>query len=662
MATFIPEWKSASAREIQIKRVLEALGDDHVVRRPVREGCPAALFVQHRALGWMALAVSTAAFDELDGEQLFVSEQREGFENLLATWQHGIPSLIVMWSCSTEQARALNRQFVSRFGARIVSREQFTSIGPKLIHAMLAPVAAAVEQSLLGTYFPEIEIPLPCTARGVFHRDNSARLPRFFLDWDQEWAAKLDLEMPAEQRGTSRDFSVRLLNGVAGSGKTLIAIHRALLLAELFPRQRILVLIHNTPIVADLKDRLHRARGGLPRNVVMQTFFAWICRQWRRMFGVFPAIAEHEDVLELVRHHRLRLPGLSASDERLVAEIDFIDDSLISDEAGYLAARRAGRGFALRAAERRQVWALYEVVTEHLRRRHLHTWSALPRAVCLARERHAALERFHHILADEAQFFAPSWFQVVKLSLAPQGQLFLCADPQQGFLKNRLSWKSAGLDVSGRTKKLLRSYRSTQAILQAAAALLSGAVQPRTGDDFLDPDYAGMDAGKAPALVYAASPQDALDRLVNEIASLHDERNIPLGAFLVIYGRNVDRHALYVRLGQRLGAGRVWWFNERSQKKEPPQGHGQDYLRMAYVDSATGLEGAIVFLVGMEPLFFAEDMAALGDEERREEEARKLYMAMTRAGRRLVVVASQRLPQRAEEVFDVVGEGPSDQH
>ncbi|HET9644341.1 MAG TPA: 3'-5' exonuclease, partial [Burkholderiaceae bacterium] len=470
------------------------------------------------------------------------------------------------------------------------------------------------------------------------------------------------LEMPAEQRDTSRDFSVRLLNGVAGSGKTLIAIHRALLLAELFPRQRILVLIHNTPIVADLKDRLHRARGGLPRNVEMQTFFAWIRRQWRRLFGVFPAIAEHEDVLELVHHHRLRLPGLSASDARLVAELDFIDDSLISDEAGYLAARRAGRGFALRAAERRQVWALYEAVTESLRRRHLHTWSALPRAICLACNRHAALERFHHILADEAQFFAPAWFQVVKLSLAPQGQLFLCADPQQGFLKNRLSWKSAGLDVSGRTKKLRRSYRSTQAILYAAATLLRGAVQPRAGDDFLDPDYADMDAGKAPALVYAASPQDALDRLVNEIASLHAERGIPLGAFLVIYGRNVDRRALYVRLGRRFGAGRVWWFNEHSQKKEPPQGHGQDYLRMAYVDSATGLEGAIVFLIGTEPLFFSGEMGAVGDEERREEEARKLYMAMTRAGRRLVVVASQRLPERAEEVFDLVPEAPSDVH
>ena len=51
-------------------------------------------------------------------------------------------------------------------------------------------------------------------------------------------------------------------------------------------------------------------------------------------------------------------------------------------------------------------------------------WSATPRNICLAEE-YQRLEKYRHILVDEAQSFAPSWFRVVKLSLEPDGQFVL---------------------------------------------------------------------------------------------------------------------------------------------------------------------------------------------------------------------------------------------
>jgi hypothetical protein len=580
MATFIPEWSKLSGRDLHVKRTLGTLDDDHLVRRPVRPGCAADIFVQHRVRGWLAIAVSSVPFSDLANAQLFVQDQRGPFEQRLAQLQHlgsrpehaapglAIPVLVVMWTCSTEEVRVLTRQYLARYGTRLVSREQFAQLGAKLVHGLLTPVHEEDEQHLLGTWFPEAEIPAICTTRRFLQRDNSARLGRYFLDHEQEWAAKLDLEMPQEQRETASDFSVRLLNGVAGSGKTLIAINRALLLAELFPRQRILVLIHNTPIVADLKERLHRVRGGLPANVEVLTCFAWFCQQWRRAFGTLPRMPEDPGaVAEILQHYRVRWPELKASAAQLVAELDFINDALIPDEQAYLAASRIGRGFALRAAERAQVWALYQTVTNSLGRSGLMPWSALPRAICLAQDRHASLERYDHILVDEAQFFAPSWFEVTKLSLAAQGQLFLCADPNQGFLKNRLSWRSAGLEVAGRTKKLHRSYRTTRAILEAATTVLAMLGQGDS-EECLEPDYAGMDPGERPLLAYAESPQDAIDRLCNELSDAH-ERAVPLGAFLVIYGEKVNKRTLYKCLGRRFGAGNLWWFNERDQRRGP---------------------------------------------------------------------------------------------
>jgi hypothetical protein len=667
MATFIPEWNSALGRDLQIRRVLGALDDAYCIRRPLRPGvCAVDMFVEHPAHGWMAIAVSTAPFSALDAAQLFESAEQQAFEQRVAQWQGlagaAAPSspplgvLAIMWLCSTAEVQALASVHANRPGVRLVSREQFSQWGLALVQERMARVPERLAQHLMSAYFPEAEIPPACTTRHVAARDNRARLGRLFLDHEQEWAAKLDLDLPAEQQAAAADLSVRLVNGVAGSGKTLIALTRARLLAELFPRQRILVLIHNTPIVADLMFRLRRSGVVLPANLQMLTFFAWIRRQWRNAFKAFPNILDDpHEVLGLLQHHRMRWPELKVPNAQVLDEFDFINDALIANEAEYLVARRTGRRFALRPAERSQVWALRRAFKRSLLVAGQQIWSDLPRRICLTPACHPALMRYHHVLVDEAQFFAPSWFDAVKLSLAPNGQLFLCADPNQGFLKNRLSWKSAGLAVAGRTKRLRRSYRTTRAILEAATAM-QAMLAAGPAEDGLEPDVTGMDEGHRPQLVYADTTQDAIDRLVNELQA--QAREIPLDAFLVIYGEHTIKSALYAQLQRRFGSRRVWWFNEHSQKKEPPGGDDGNPLRLANLETATGLEGRVVFLIGVDRLFRPADGIVISDAEaadRREDDARRLYMAMTRAAQRLVMIACERLPPQIEALFDEAG-------
>ena len=668
MAVFIPEWVKVAGRHVHIKRVLSALDDEHVVRRPLKvESSAADFFVQHTRKGWLALAVDETPFAELDSLQLFQSEVRLRFEDRLSQMRrlgatsdqstHPIGSLILMWMCDGDEVRALTREYLARFGVRLVSREQFMQIGSKLINGLLTMVSDEVNESLLGTHFPEAEIPAMCTTRRFVRRDNRATLGRFFLDHEQEWAAKLDIEPPAEQTDIARDFSVRLVNGVAGSGKTLIALSRAQLLANMFPDQRVLVLIHNTPVVADIKERMQRAYDGLPANLELNTFFGWTYQQWRRVFCSAPHMPDGPRVVpETVARHRAAWPELKLSDEQLVEEIDFINEALIVDETGYLEASRTGRGFALRPRERSIVWALHERMGEALRRSGVRMWSSLPRDICLADERQRArLLSYRHVLVDEAQFFAPSWFQLIKLAMQEDGQLFLCADPNQGFMRGRLSWKSVGLDVAGRTKKLRKSYRTTRAILQAANSVLA-ACGRRDADDYLEPDFDGMDEGETPVLIYSDSRQDAVDRLVNELAEI-GRSELPLSALMVIYGDRIDKSALHQRLLRHVGEQSVWWLNHHEQKKAPPHGHGKDYLRMAYVESATGLEASVVFLVGVEDLFIQRDVA---DGSEAETIARKLYMAMTRAGQQLVLIASQRLTPDMERLFQICDDSRTD--
>ena len=77
---------------------------------------------------------------------------------------------------------------------------------------------------------------------------------------------------------------------------------------------------------------------------------------------------------------------------------------------------------------------------------------------------------YDFVLVDEAQFFAPIWFEIIKLILKPNGHLFMVADPTQGFLKRGQSWLASGLNVRGRTSRLEKCYRTTREILDFAAA------------------------------------------------------------------------------------------------------------------------------------------------------------------------------------------------
>ncbi len=674
MARFIPEWVKVSGPHLHLKRLLTPLDDDHLVRRPMRSDLRAPdLFLQRSEGGWLALALCHDPFAEIDPLRLFAGDGQARLQQRLADLDRldGVPAplsravgkLLVLWSCSPDEAARLARHHDGRFAVRIVARDELAGLDWAALLAR--PAAAAdpeqVTAALLGRYFPEAEIPAPCIARRSFYRDNRAGLERYFLDGDQEWTAKLDLETPAEQGQTAADLSVRLVNGVAGSGKTVIAISRARMLAERFPSDRVLLLIHNTPVVADLRQKLARALGRLPPRLEIVTFFAWALGRWRARFGADPAPVHRSEVIAQIARKRGRWPGLRPDDGQLLDELDFINESLIAGEPEYLTARRAGRGFALRPAERAAVWALYQHVTQDLRASGQRLWSAIPHELALAPGGAEGLERFRHILVDEAQFFAPSWFQVVKQAMRPGGHLFMCADPNQGFLKSRLSWKSAGLEVAGRTKKLRRSYRTTRAILEASSSIL-GHLAAADAEDYLRPDLAAMEPGEPPLVIYTASPQDSVERASNEVMMLAQRRQLPLGGMLLVYGDGIPKEDLYRQLTQRLAPPAVWWLNHPQQKKGPPPGGADDHLRLAHVSTATGLEGAVVFLLGVENLFSREapsDPPTEAAAAQHEANARKLYMAMTRAAQRLILLSCRPLPPAMERWFTVCDAPPA---
>jgi AAA domain len=672
---FIPEWNQANARERAIKPVLSGLEAAYIIRRPLRSiqrKCPVDVFIEHPEHGWLILVVDDIDYSDLAQVSMIGNTERDRFEQRLADIQafaeshgfHGrsnqtvrVTAMLIMSRFKSEQAESLMASYYQRYKTAVMSLDKFKKMGTATISRYASILNAAQIESMRTLYFPETEIAPTLTARQFLNQGQTAALPKLYLDADQEWASKLDLEIPEQQEGISNDIGVRLVNGIAGSGKTLIAISRALMLAKIHPDHQVLFLIHNTPVVADIKAKLHQTLGSLPKNLVIETFFGWLVQQWKAAYKQNVVMMDTQNAKTLVEWLRQQQPDSILKTQQILDEIDFINHMMLLDEATYLEVQRTGRGAALQKTQRREMWQFHTALSTQLHKMGQQTWSSLPSTLCRDEQAIIKVARYEHVLIDEAQFFAPSWFELVKKVLTDNGRLFLCADPNQGFLKTRLSWRRAGLDVTGgRTKWLKHSYRTTRAILQAAHRLLPES-KGTDKENYLQPDFDGMREGTRPMLVYVGSPANAVTRLIREIkAQRSGENALPLSAMLVLYGDNIkNKRGIWEELRYAVGDNRVWWFNQKDQKKEPPDGYDKDYLRMAYLDTATGLEASVVFLIGMENILLGHRPLDLTDEEwdaEREDARRKMYMAMTRAGHHLVLISADKLPDDIAASFE----------
>jgi len=87
---------------------------------------------------------------------------------------------------------------------------------------------------------------------------------------------------------------------------------------------------------------------------------------------------------------------------------------------------------------------------------------------------------------------------------------------------------------------------------------------------------------------------------------------------------------------------------------DPSDNHPGNYVRVTTLNAGAGLESPIVFLVGLSQLFEEEQSLRLSDDEREEiirDNTRKIYMAATRAGQRLVFTFIGDLPAAIKQVF-----------
>ena len=291
---------------------------------------------------------------------------------------------------------------------------------------------------------------------------------------------------PSQRNVVEQSFSgPARVAGSAGTGKTVVALHRAARLARNGPQARVLLTTFSRPLANALERKLKRLIGEDSSVIpwVVITPFQGIAEElFQLAFGRRP----HAPSEELVRGTLTKAAeeqGVTEFTARfLFSEWTYVIDAWQLDDAeAYANVPRLGRKNRLGSKQRARLWPVFAATCEAINRRGFHTWAQIFAEVTAyysGREH----KPFRHIVVDEAQDLGVPELRLLAAIAPPESNaLFFAGDLGQRIFQQPFSWITLGVDVRGRSQTLKVNYRTSHQIRQAADRLLPRIVRDVDG-------------------------------------------------------------------------------------------------------------------------------------------------------------------------------------
>jgi hypothetical protein len=458
-------------------------------------------------------------------------------------------------------------------------------------------------------------------------------------DWFLFMHPEQEKVVRADYPGTSQ------LSGVSGSGKTCVAVRRAVRLAQA-ESSRVLLLTLNRSLSGMLKKLIDAVCvDEAVRSRIEVTSFFELCQKLliqfepdtaRRYEDVTWKLAEHVD--EIFREYyrgwqnnydasvifpiHKSLNSRAVSGENYVREeFDWIRSAITSvSRGGYVDIDRKGRKFSINAEWRRYLLQGLEGWERKMRAVGVVDYLGL--TVAMSKYIEKMTPRYTNILVDEAQDFGTSELLLVRKLVSPGvNDVFLCGDIAQTVLPKERSLANAGLSGLSR-ERIRQNYRNSREILAASYELLQQNLHDGMfgGDDLeiLDPRYANF-SGALPMALAAETLEEEIAYARNYARTrLAQEARTVCVAFAGFSSRDV--RAFAKRCGVTALDGTYDPSTDRLVFSDLEQTKGYEFDTLIVVNCS---DGALP----------ARD--ALPEETFRE--ACKLYVTMTRAKRELIL-------------------------
>ncbi|MCP4117878.1 MAG: AAA family ATPase [Desulfobacteraceae bacterium] len=448
---------------------------------------------------------------------------------------------------------------------------------------------------------------------------------------------------PAQRKLVEKDWNgpVRVLGG-AGTGKTVVAIHRAKWLAErIGPEEKILFTTFTRNLATDIKENLRKILSpGLMNRVEVVNLDKWVV-SFLRNNGYDKEIVYGEKIRPLwetaltVKPDRPMLP-----DSFYKQEWDrIIQPQEITGFSQYMKAPRTGRGVRLSLTGRKAVWPVFEEYQMVMAENGFRERSdAMVDARRLIQERRISLP-YTSVIVDEAQDIGIQAFRLLR-KMVPESpnDMLIVGDAHQRIYDRKVVLGQCGIKVVGRSRKLRINYRTTEETRKWAAVLMDGVSVDNLdgGSDAMD-GYISLLHGVEPMVGHYDSLNEEMEAIS---AHLKDIRNNdePYRSTCIVARKKsqLDQYETLLK-AKGIPVHRLTGFD--------PEDASHGGVRMATMHRVKGLEFDRVILCGINkgvvPLgvreLYSKDPAVRQMFEARERSL--LFVAATRAKKSVMVTS-----------------------
>ncbi len=446
---------------------------------------------------------------------------------------------------------------------------------------------------------------------------------------------------PTQRKLVEKEYNgpVRVLGG-AGTGKTVVAMHRAKYLASqisLFENKKILFTTYTKNLAIDIYENLKK----ICDEETLSKIEVKNLDQW-----VYEFLTKHGYKNEIVYSNKtdeLWENALTAISQDLEIEDSFfkeewervVQSNSVNTLNDYIKVSRAGRGTRLSRAQRKLIWEVFEEYKLLLSTKNYKEPSNAMRDVRVLLKQSADDGLYSHVVVDEAQDFNAEAFRLIR-DLVPESKndIFIAGDAHQRIYGHKVVLGQCGIKIIGRSKKLKLNYRTTDEIRRWAVGLLSGE-NIDDMDDGVDTnsDYKSLYHGPEPLVKSFESYEDEVSFIDKYIQNIKKE--------------DVDSRICIVARTQKIIDAYSQYFTDKNVSTVKISRNTKDNIsnkgiRLATMHRVKGLDFDHVIIASMNDGIVPLEVSEKSDEQQIEDEKLLreksiVFVAATRAKKSLLV-------------------------
>lgn len=353
---------------------------------------------------------------------------------------------------------------------------------------------------------------------------------------------------PSQRKLIERDWNgpVRVLGG-AGTGKTVVAMHRAVWLARALkdvPGKPVLFTTFTRTLADDIKSHIAMIASPAERDrIEVVNIDQWAVGLLRRFGYRQELLFDEKKRREFWMNALTRKPeGIEHADSFYRAEFERVVLPQGCESAeDYMKASRVGRGMQLSRPQRAAMWPVFAEYRAQLRTHNYRELEEAYRDALALLKNEGAPLGIHSIVVDEAQDLSGAALSLLRAAVQPSpNDLFIVGDAHQRIYRHKVALSKVGIDIIGRGRRLKINYRTTDEIRRWATAKLANClIDDLDGQPDTLMGYRSLTHGPVPEEVTSNS-REAERKVVGEVLDRMEAEGVPASNICIVVRTNEE--------------------------------------------------------------------------------------------------------------------------